>query len=317
MWLWCRCVPAGDASGRTGTARWCPICSWRTTNGTRSPGCPVGEGDPQLRAGRHGRPRRAGPAGVLDLAVPRPRSRPIAAAAGGEVEVLDSRRLGGGVDAGPAVGAARDRRGDPPGRRRAAPGRRRGRAGAVRAGRAAGAGTGLEAGRDRLGRPSGSRSPAAPGFTDDAAYRGDGLPARRAGRDRRARSSPRSRTCSTWIWTSSSSTPPPPTGRPSPPTSWPSWPTEPRPTTSTSSPVEAGRAAFGHSKDHRDRPAAGGDRDGGHPRRDPGAVLDLPRQHRRHRDHPHGQGRPGRRGTCAGWCGSPTAGSPPPPTAPT
>ena len=34
------------------------------------------------------------------------------------------------------------------------------------------------------------------------------------------------------------------------------------------------------------RPAAGGDRDGGHPRRHAGPLLDLPRQHRRHRDHP-------------------------------
>ena len=42
------------------------------------------------------------------------------------------------------------------------------------------------------------------------------------------------------------------------------------------------------------RPAAGRDRDGGDPRRGPGAVLDVPRQHRRHLDHPDRQGRPGR-----------------------
>ena len=45
----------------------------------------------------------------------------------------------------------------------------------------------------------------------------------------------------------------------------------------TTSPAEAGTRAFGHSKDHRRRSAAGGDRDGGHPRRGAGAVLDLPR----------------------------------------
>jgi len=38
----------------------------------------------------------------------------------------------------------------------------------------------------------------------------------------------------------------------------------------------------------------GGDRDGGDPRRGTGAVLDLPGHHRRHLDHPHRQGRPGR-----------------------
>ena len=65
------------------------------------------------------------------------------------------------------------------------------------------------------------------------------------------------------------------------------------------------------------RPAAGGDRDGGHPRRGAGAVLDLPRRHRRHRDHPHRSRTTWAGGGCAGWCGWPTAGSPPPPTGPT
>ena len=51
------------------------------------------------------------------------------------------------------------------------------------------------------------------------------------------------------------------------------------------------------------RSAPGGDRDGGHPRRDPGAVLDLSRQHRRHRDHPHRQGRPGRVGAAPAGVG--------------
>jgi hypothetical protein len=45
------------------------------------------------------------------------------AAAGVEVEVLDSRRLGGGVDAGPGLAAAGDRRGAAPGRRGSAAGR--------------------------------------------------------------------------------------------------------------------------------------------------------------------------------------------------
>ena len=65
------------------------------------------------------------------------------------------------------------------------------------------------------------------------------------------------------------------------------------------------------------RPAAGGDRDGGHPRRDPGALLDLSRQHRATRRSSAPSRTTWGRGTCTGWCGSPTAGSPPPPTAPT
>ena len=51
------------------------------------------------------------------------------------------------------------------------------------------------------------------------------------------------------------------------------------------------------------RSAAGGDRDGGHPRRSAGAVLDLPRRHRRHRDHPHRQRRPGRLGVAPAGVG--------------
>ena len=39
-----------------------------------------------------------------------------AAAAGAEVEIVDSRAVGWGVDAGPGLGTARDRRRDPPGR---------------------------------------------------------------------------------------------------------------------------------------------------------------------------------------------------------
>ena len=42
-------------------------------------------------------------------------------------------------------------------------------------------------------------------------------------------------------------------------------------------PTEAGARTFGHSKDSPRGPAAGGHRDGGHPRRDADPVLDLPR----------------------------------------
>ena len=79
---------------------------------------------------------------------------------------------GRGVGAGPGVGAARDRRGGPPGRRRAPAGRRAGGAGAVRAGRPAGAGAGQQAGRDPVGRPSGSRSRADRVRPTTQAYRG-------------------------------------------------------------------------------------------------------------------------------------------------
>ena len=88
---------------------------------------------------------------------------------GGEVEILDSRRWAGrGRWTG--LGTARDRRGDPPGRRRSAAGRGGGRAGGVRPGRAARAGAGQQAGRDRLGRQAG-RDRGLAGFTDDQAYR--------------------------------------------------------------------------------------------------------------------------------------------------
>jgi len=59
-------------------------------------------------------------------------------------------------------------------------------------------------------------------------------------------------------------------------------------------PGEAGARLFGHAKGPPRRPAAGGDRDGGHPGRDPGAVLDRPRRHARSEDRPQGEGRPGR-----------------------
>ena len=43
-------------------------------------------------------------------------------------------------------------------------------------------------------------------------------------------------------------------------------------------------------------------------------MLDLPRRHRRQRSSAR-SATTWAGGACAGWCGSPTAGSPPPPTA--
>jgi hypothetical protein len=53
---------------------------------------------------------------------------------------------------------------------------------------------------------------------------------------------------------------------------------EPQPDDGTSKSAERAVRRFGKSKDHRDEPAPGGDRDGGHPQRNPGALLDLSRQ---------------------------------------
>ena len=178
----CRYVPAGDAAvqpGRLGGV--VPAAgAQRTPPGDRQPG---GEGDPQLRAGGEGGPGRAGAAGGLDLAVPDP--------AGGRGR--GARRRGGDpglppvgwdVDAGPDLGTARDRRGDPPGGDRSAAGRRGRRTGGVRPRRAAGAGTGEQARRHQVGRAAG-RHRGLRGFHRRRRVRGDGLPARRAGRHRR------------------------------------------------------------------------------------------------------------------------------------
>ena len=164
---------------------------------------------------------------------------------------------------------------------------------------------------------AGSRSPAGR-VLRRRGLPGDGLPARRAGRDRRgdlrlgrapAQPGPGHRLRGHHLHL---------LGGRRPPTSWPTWQREPEVDDGASKPVEEGGAPVRQLQGPPRRPAAGGDRDGGHPRRGPGAVLDLPRQRdRRHRDHPHGQGRPGRSWGCAGWCGWPTAGSPPPPTGPT
>ena len=78
-----------------------------------------------------------------------------------------------------------------------------------------------------------------------------------------------------------------------------------------------GRAAVRALQGPPRRPAPGGDRDGGHPGRDPGALLDLPRQHRAIRRSSARSRTTWPGGTCAGWCGSPTAASPRRPTGPT
>ena len=291
MRLSCRRVLAGDAAdqpGRLGGVL-SAAGAQRAAPGQREPGR---EGDPQLRAGGQGRPGRAGPAGVVDLAVPDPgagRAPPAGARRGRGAGLPPA---GWGVDAGPDLGAARDRRRDPPGRRRAAPGRRAGRAGGVRAGRAAGPASRARSWPRPAGWPSGWRSSGCPGFTDDPAYPAmdfllDALPEIAAevfasvahllnldldivfvdttshllgDRDRRRATR---------------------AGRPG----------RRRRDQQPHRGRDAGvRALQGPPR----RSAAGGDRDGGHPRRGPGAVLDLPRRHRRHRDHPHRQGRPGR-----------------------
>ena len=86
----------------------------------------------------------------------------------------------------------------------------------------------------------------------------------------------------------------------------------------TTSPTEAGARAFGHSKDHRaDLPqvviAMAVTRDGVPVRcwTFPGDTADTAII-RTIKDDLDLAG-----GGCAGWCGSPTAGSPPPPTGPT
>jgi hypothetical protein len=107
--LTCRRVPAGDAadeqerhSGALPAAG-----PQRAAPADRQPGR---EGDPQLRPGGDRGPGRAGAAGVLDLPVLDPATA-VSAAAAAEVEVLDSRRLGCGVDARAAVGTAGHGRG--------------------------------------------------------------------------------------------------------------------------------------------------------------------------------------------------------------
>ena len=246
-----RRVLAGDAADQPGRlgGELPAVGAQRAAPGQREPGR---EGDPQLRAGGQGRPGRAGPVGVVDLAVPDPGAGcdrdGRGAGTGGGVEVLDSRRLGGAW----TLDRMWERLGIGAAIRRVAAGRRLDGDAVERVVFALVAQrafeTGLEAGRDRLGRRAGGDR-GCPGFTEDAAYAAMDFLLDAWTRSP-PRCSPRSRTCSTWIWTSCSWTPPPPTGRPRPPTSSPSWP-RPAATTSCSSPTEAGTRAFGHSKDHR------------------------------------------------------------------
>ena len=94
MRLSCRRVLAGDPAdepGRLGGVV-SAVGAQRAAPGQRQPGR---EGDPQLRAGGQGRPGRAGPVGVIDLAVPHPGAGRRRGDGRGQVEVLDSRRLGG------------------------------------------------------------------------------------------------------------------------------------------------------------------------------------------------------------------------------
>ena len=175
----------------------------------------------------------------------------IAAAHAGEIEVLDSRRFGGAW----VLDQLWERLGIGAALRRVAAGRRldgeRGRAGAVRAGGAAGAGAGQQAGRHPVGGRAGRDRATVPGSATTPRTRRWTSCWTRWTRSRRG-SSTRSRTCSTSTSTSSSSTPPPPTGRSTAPTSWPTCSPNRRPTTAVGKAAEGGARRFGKSKDHRD-----------------------------------------------------------------
>src|SRR3954468_6484178 len=122
--LSCRRVPAGDTTdqpGRLGGPLPGPGIQ-RTPPGDRQPG---GQGDPQLRPRRQGRPRGARPAGRLHLPLP----RTGAGGGRGRRDRGGDPRLppaGRGLDAGPALGTPGHRRGHPPCRRRPSTRRRAG-----------------------------------------------------------------------------------------------------------------------------------------------------------------------------------------------
>ena len=312
----CRRVLTGDAADQPGRlgGELSAAGAQRAAPGQREPGR---EGDPQLRAGGPGRPGRAGPVGVVDLAVPDPgagRGRD-GRARGGEVEVLDSRRLG----AAWTLDRIWERLGIGAAIRRVAAGRRLDGDAVERVVFALVAQRACEPG-SKLAATGWVAERVAiegcAGFTDDAAYAGDGLPARRPGRDRRRdlllgrapaqpRSGHRVRRHDLHLLGDRDRRRARRAGR---------GPGDDDEVTQPDRGRGAGvRALQGPPR----RSAAGGDRDGGHPRRGPGAVLDLPRRHRRHRDHPHRSRTTWAGGGCAGWCGWPTAGSPPPPTGPT
>ena len=180
MRLSCRRVLAGDGE-RTGTARWCRICSWRATSGAgeRQPGR---EGDARLRAGGQGRPGRVSPVGVMDLTVPDPEAGRRPATAGGEVEVLDA---GGWAGRGYWIGCGNGS-GSAPRLRQVAAGRRYDSVAVERvlfalvAQRAVEQGSKLAATR-MGGRAGGDR--AARGAERRSDLPGDGLSARRVARD--------------------------------------------------------------------------------------------------------------------------------------
>ena len=277
---------AGHQSGRFGGVL-PAVGAQRAASGHRGAD---GEGDPQLRPRREGRPGRLVAAGVLDLAVPGPRAgRVCGGRLGGRGAGLPS--AGGGLDTGAGLGAARDRRSDPPGRRRTSAGRRGDRAGDLLPGRSAGPGAGLEAGRDRLGRRT-RRHRELSGVLRRRRLCRHGLPARGPARDRRGGLL---------------------LGR---------TPAQPRPGPGLRGHHERLRrdrrhrgATRARARCHRPpgdqpgrvrpagvrarrgpphRPAAGADRDGAAPRRCPGALLDLAGRRVRPRDHPHRHRRPGR-----------------------
>ena len=178
----CRYVPAGDAAeeqGRLGRV----VSAARAQRAAPGHRLADREGDPQLRPGRDGGPGRVGPAGVVDLAVPRPRPvrRGVDRGRGGGDPRLPAPRRG--VDAGPALGPARDHGGDPPRRRGAAARRRRGGAGDLHPRRPARARTRLEARGDRLGDRT-RRHRAHDRVVGRSGLSGHGLPPRRPRGDR-------------------------------------------------------------------------------------------------------------------------------------
>jgi hypothetical protein len=146
----------------------------------------------------------------------------VTAAAGAEVEIADSRRLGGAW----TLDRIWERLGIGAAIRRAAEGRRLDGEATERVIFALVAQRALEPG-SKLAATGWVTERVAiegcEGFSDDAAYAAMDFLLDASSRASPPRCSPRSRTCSTWIWTSSSSTPPPPpTSRPRPPMNSPS-----------------------------------------------------------------------------------------------
>ena len=200
----------------------------------------------------------------------------IAAAHTGEIEILDSRRFGGAWLLGPTLGAARHRRSAAPGRRRPAPGRRGDRAGAVRAGGAAGAGTGQQAGRHRWVAERVAIAGCA-GFSDDAAYRAMDFLLDALGEIAARIFDSVAHLLNLdvdIVFVDTTST----YWEVDVPDELADLQPEPEPDDGTGKPVERGRAPVRQVQGPPRRPAPGGDRDGGHPRRNPGALLDLSRQ---------------------------------------